>query len=499
MNMLFGGRLACIFGLVTCTAFAITPNKLVSAGLPAYAGGSTTDYLTDGFLTNWKYSTAKDVAFNVGAGPKKLRINWESFGDCAWATNFTSGCSHSGTPLSNFKIMTSANSTNGVDGDWTEVANIRNNPVMARGVDIEFAGKSWFRLVSEGDAGQILEVEAFDMTNGGNDTWFFMGTSISQMGIKQQDTDSTTAQLIHARYPDFTPAMLRGGIGCINSSEVVAHLSEYLAYAGNVKYWAIEMGTNDAWGGGDWNLATYVKNMQTIIDSAKAHGITPVIARIIATNPAKSDNGWQVNPKFLDAIDELTRKNNLPAGPDFYKYFSEHPELLGDDGVHPNGNTGGGKAMHRLWAEALAPLYAAGPDGGTGNGDVAGSSSSAVEPASSADIVPASSAGEVDCVAGGVGCASSDSGVEAVVPKSARAVDFAIPRIAVNGRDIMVAGAGRAKIELMNSIGQIVESHKIASGPVAGAVQFTAKVPAGTYLVLVRSAGRAVTARITVK
>lgn len=477
MKMLFGGRFAaCFLGLVVCTSFAITPNKLVSAGLPAYAGGSTTDYLTDGFLTNWKYSTAKDIAFNVGEGPQRLRIDWESYDDCAWATDFTTGCGHSGTPFSNFKIMTSANSTNGVDGDWTEVASIRDNPVMARGVEIDFAGMSWFRLVSSGDVGQILEVEAFDMTNGGTDTWFFMGTSISQMGIKQQDTDSTTAQIIHARFPEFTPAMLRGGIGCINSTEVVAHLSDYLAYAGNVKYWAIEMGTNDAWGGGDWNLDTYVKNMQTIIDSAKAHGITPVIAHIIATNPAKTENGWQINPKFLDAVDELVKKNELPAGPDFYTYFSEHPELLGDDGVHPNGSTGGGQAMHHLWAEALAPLYAAGPSSSAGGSSVdVGVSSSSVVPV------------------------SSNSASESVLPRAARAVDFTIPRIAVNGRGVAVAGVDRGRVDLVNSIGQVVETHKIANGSVAGTMQFTAMVPAGTYFIVVRAPGKSASAKIELK
>ena len=341
-----------------CTmANAITPNKLVSGGLPAHTGSTTTDYLTDGYLTNWKNSNAKEIALNVEAGPSKLLINWESFGDCAWATDFTSGCGHTGVALSNFKILTSANSTDGTDGDWEVAATIENNPVMARGVTIDFAGKSWFKFVSEGEVGQILEIEAFDMSKGGTDTWFFMGTSISQMGIKQQDTDSTTAQLIHAHFPEYTPAMLRGGIGCINSTEVVEHLSEYLEYAGNVKFWAIEMGTNDAWGGGDWNLNNYVNNMQTIIDSAKAHGITPVIARIIATDSAKA--GWQINPAYLEAVDKLVKDNDLPQGPDFYGYFKEHPELIGSDGVHPNAN-GGGQAMHHLWAEALAPLYAAG-------------------------------------------------------------------------------------------------------------------------------------------
>ena len=475
-------RQATIFAAFSCaltlgTSFANTPNKLVSAGIPAHTGSTTSDYLTDGFLTNWKNVSAKDIAFNVGQGPSKLRINWESFGDCAWATNFTTGCSHSGTPLSNFKIMTSANSTNGVDGDWTEAIKISGNPVMARGVDIDFAGKSWFRIVSDGDVGQILEIEAFDMTNGGTDTWFFMGTSISQMGIKQQDTDSTTAQIIHARFPEYTPAMLRGGIGCINSTEVVEHLKEYLEYAGNVKYWAIEMGTNDAWGGGDWNLQTFTKNMQTIIDSAKAHGITPVLARIIATNPAKSDGGWQVNPKFLEAIDKLTADNKLPAGPDFYTYFSKHPELLGDDGVHPNASTGGGKAMHRLWAEALMPLYEA--ERFSSSSALASSSSEQVS--SSNELFSSSSSSE----------SQGDSATIIFKNKTERISSFTIPKVSVHNRNILVTGLSQVQVDIVNPFGQVLESHNSA--------QFRANVPAGHYLAIIRGKGFASTAKITIK
>ena len=445
-----------VFGLGT--AIAITPNKLVSGRLPAYTGTATTDYLTDGYLTNWKSSNAKEIALNVGEGPTKLRINWESYGDCAWATNFTSGCGHTGVALSNFKILTSANSTDGTDGDWEEAATITNNPVMARGVDIDFTGKSWFKFVSNGDVGQILEIEAFDMSNGGTDTWFFMGTSISQMGIKQQDTDSTTAQLIHARFPEYTPAMLRGGIGCINSTEVVEHLKEYLEYAGNVKFWAIEMGTNDAWGGGDWNLATYKKNMQTIIDSAKAHGITPVISQIIATDEAKA--GWQVNPKFLEAIDKLTEDNNLPKGPDFYSYFKEHPELLASDGVHPNGDTKGGQAMHHLWAEALAPLYAA--------NDTANSSS--------ADSVDSTITDRGDST-----IAEDRTGAN----KSSHILHFHPPRIYTQGRNIAVENVSDdiVDISIVSATGRVFAQKSPCQQ--TKQAQFI-NIPTGKYIILLR-------------
>lgn len=428
-----------------CTmANAITPNKLVSGGLPAHTGSTTTDYLTDGYLTNWKNSNAKEIALNVEAGPSKLLINWESFGDCAWATDFTSGCGHTGVALSNFKILTSANSTDGTDGDWEVAATIENNPVMARGVTIDFAGKSWFKFVSEGEVGQILEIEAFDMSKGGTDTWFFMGTSISQMGIKQQDTDSTTAQLIHAHFPEYTPAMLRGGIGCINSTEVVEHLSEYLEYAGNVKFWAIEMGTNDAWGGGDWNLNNYVNNMQTIIDSAKAHGITPVIARIIATDSAKA--GWQINPAYLEAVDKLVKDNDLPQGPDFYGYFKEHPELIGSDGVHPNAN-GGGQAMHHLWAEALAPLYAA---------DDTACKDCTTEPDSSTAL------------------------------KTAKNLNIAAPQIYATGKNIVVENfaLNSANISLISATGQMIAQKNSA----IGRTQFE-NLPAGKYITVIRGKG----------
>ncbi|MEE1260977.1 MAG: SGNH/GDSL hydrolase family protein [Paludibacteraceae bacterium] len=416
------------------TAMAITPNKLLSRGLTAYTSSGENHYITDGDLTNWKQCTAKEIALNVGEGPSRLFISWESYGDCAWATDFTSGCGHTGISLRNFKILTSSNSTNGQDGDWILATEVKDNPVMARGIYIDFDGMSWFRFVSEENVGQILEIEAFDASNDGDDTWFFMGTSISQMGLKQQDTDSTTANIIHGRFPNFTPAMLRGGIGCINSTEVVAHLDDYLRYAGNVKHWAIEMGTNDAWGGGDWNLETYKRNMQTIIDSAKAHGIEPILARIIATNESKA--GWQVNPKFLQAIDELTQENNLHPGPDFYSYFLAHPEQIASDGVHPNGETKGGQAMHHLWADALSPLYA--------NSEIEKPDTTSIQ----------------------------------------EVIGSSVPSLHVNGNNIRISGIDAdITVDVISASGKVEEQHSLCGQQ---EYEFTSQVTPGLYIIVVK-------------
>jgi hypothetical protein len=147
--------------------------------------------------------------------------------------------------------------------------------------------------------------------------------------------------------------MIRGGIPCITSTHFARDISMYLEAAGSCHYWAIEMGTNDAWGGTNANVATFKANLQLIIDSCTAHGIQPVIATVLATDSAKA--GWQVNPEYAKAVSDLTKSNNLPEGPDYFAAFKANPSYLSSDGVHPS--AAGGGAMHKLWAEKMDGLY----------------------------------------------------------------------------------------------------------------------------------------------
>lgn len=460
---------SCVLGLAV-GAFAITPNPNLSIGKSLYVGGAVNtnwkpEVYTDGHLDFNQVASATDFALNVGEGPSKLFITWETRGDEAWVGDqyvHAASCQHNptaGSNLQNFKVMTSANSTNGTDGDWETVAEVGESGAMSRGLAIDFAGKSWFRIVADEAVKNLEEVGAYDMSNGGTDTWFFMGTSISQMGIKQTEVDSNFAQLIHARYPDYYPVMLRGGIGCVTSTGVVEGLKYYGEYVGNVKFWAIEMGTNDAWGGYDTNVETFKKNMQEIIDTAKAHGVTPVIARMIATNPEVAK--WQVNEAYLTAIDELTSSNNLPAGPDFFDYFSKHPEELStSDGVHPAEK--GAASMHRLWAEAVAPLYedkSGKYDGSEDKDSVAGKDSTAV--GDSTDVK------------------------DPAAIKTPLSLRFSMPRINVEGHSIHVSGvAAGATVSIVSSMGQVVNGAQLAPG---------------NYMVVIRGQGQSMTARVTIK
>lgn len=336
--------------LLSAAAFAgITPN-LELADTVYLPNGTKSAGLSDNLLYTQVSDTA--FAFNVGAGHSKLFVTWRTTPYEAWANDITTSCGHSEIPLSDFKLLASANSTTGFDGDWDTVATIQGNPVSSRGALVNFTGKTWLRF-SIAKSTAVYDARVFDASNGTEDTWFFLGTSITQMAFNGNAPDTLFAQHVTALVPTNTPAVVFGGVGCVNSTEIVSHISTYMAYAGNVHFWAIEMGTNDVWGGGDWNLATYISNMQTIIDSAKGRGITPVIARIPATDSALT--GWQVNAKVLTSLDSLIEANDLPSGPDLFNWFKEHPEEHNTDGVHPN--AAGSASIQRLWAQAVVPFY----------------------------------------------------------------------------------------------------------------------------------------------
>jgi len=460
MKKLFGCPVASVAAMaclgMAASVQAIVPNPNLSIGQKLYVDGAVnTNWLpevyTDGHLDFNQVASATELALKVGEGPSKIFITWETRGDEAWIGDqyvHAASCQHNpkaDASLQNFKILTSGNSTDGVDGDWTEVAKVGESGAMSRGIAIDFAGKSWFKIVAKSAVTNLEEIGAYDMSNGGTDTWFFMGTSISQMGMKAIEVDSNFAQLIHARYPDYYPVMLRGGIGCVTSSGVIDGLAFYSEYAGNVKYWAIEMGTNDAWGGYDTNVGTFRSNMETIIKVAKRNGVTPIIARMIATNPEVA--GWQVNEKFLTVIDELTAANNLPKGPDFFDYFSKHPEeLSADDGVHPAEK--GAASMHRLWAEAVAPLY----DEGISMGDTA---------------------------------SKGDEGDSQGIAPSSRNMKFAVPQVSVNNGMVHVLNMGGAsRLTLFDSMGHEVMNRDL---------------PVGSYFVLIRDREFSYSAKVRVK
>ena len=349
--------LTILFALLCPVISSIVPNPIISRGKPVYTSSGTAEYLVDDkFNTaSWNVTDSSWIAIQVDSGPTKVFFNWNN-PVYAWSNELAPpSCPNTTVFPVDYNLLISSNSTNGADGQWTIADSIRNNIVTARGHLIDFSGAKWVKMEILKGGGQLDEVEIFDASKGDSDVWFFAGTSITANTYKEYPPTHNYADLVSEYYPGYNPAMIRGGIGCITSTNFVNNLSEYLKMAGNAHYWAIEMGTNDAWGGTNSNVTTFKNNMQIVIDSCKAYGIQPIIARLIATDSSVAK--WQVHPDFLKAIDDLTAQNKLIPGPDFYNWFLAHPEqIVGDPaGVHPNAK--GAASIQQLWAQKMAPLY----------------------------------------------------------------------------------------------------------------------------------------------
>lgn len=337
-------------------ASALTANPILSRGKTIYTSKGNAAYLNDNKFLGSTFSGTDGswIAIQVGSGPTKLFVNWNSPADI-WSNKLAPpNCPKSNPLLIDYDILRSDNSTNGSDGTWSVAASIAGNIVTARGHLIDFAGSSWVKMAIKRGGGSLDEFEVFDASHGAEDTWFFPGTSITQAAFKGFSLSPGFADRVTTSHPGFAPAVIRGGIGCISSSDMAGNLRDYLAAAKSAHYWAIEMGTNDAWGGSNANVAKFTANLQKVIDSCKAAGIVPMVARVLATDPSRS-GGWQVHGDYLKAVDDLASKNNLPAGPDLFAWFKGHPGELNPDGVHPNAT--GAASIQRLWAEAASNLY----------------------------------------------------------------------------------------------------------------------------------------------
>lgn len=336
---------------------AVAPNQRLNAVAAAVHGSPVTGLgnLTDGRFGNgsWNISGGSWVAYKLPSATGKIVLTWNnpSYTWSDYVTN-ASRCAQ-GSNLSfpsDYEILSSPNSTNGSDGTWTSRAEITGNKVSSRMHVVEIGTDQWVKMRVVSGNGDIDEMGIHDASGGANDTWTFIGTSISSNAFKGSPPATDFVKLVsEGTKGSNTPAVVKAGIPCIASTDVSNNIGRYLDFAGSSRFWAIEMGTNDAWGGGTGNVQTFKSALQKVIDSAKGRGIRVAIARPLATNAAKA--GWQMNQAFLAAVDDLAKANDLAAGPDLHSWFLAHPSELDDDGVHPN--AAGAASIQRLWAEAM--------------------------------------------------------------------------------------------------------------------------------------------------
>jgi acyl-CoA thioesterase-1 len=298
------------------------------------------------------------VAIKLTAGPTRILVSWDDGGTYNYKDP-------AGTPVyglaAGYHFEVSSDSTNGTDGTWTAAGDpVTGNHVRTRAHALDFTGKSWLKMVitaapAEASSGvQIGEIDVHDIsaTAAGlpDDTWFFMGDSITAFAYDRTNPPSFATLIDTATAHAYFPAMINGGIGGELTSSGLARIDEALALNPDYRFFAITYGTNDSWGN-KTDTSAFRGNLQMMIDKIKAAGRTPVLSRV----PYSADGAHETLAQFNAVVDDLTRTNQLQVGPDFTSYFMHHADQLQDDHVHPA--PAGRQAMNQLWADAMRVVY----------------------------------------------------------------------------------------------------------------------------------------------
>jgi lysophospholipase L1-like esterase len=285
------------------------------------------------------------VAIDIGPGPSRLLVSWTSSGNHDYTDR------KYGAPV-DYRIETSADSTNGADGKWRTAVTIAGNPVRSRAHSIDFAGQRWVRMVVTGLSPDVFEwglyldeIDVHDLSRGGNDVWVFFGDSITSAVFDRAPAHQPSfPEAIARRHPGYFPAVVGAGFGSLHHTDAVRRIDEVLALNPDARVIALGFGSND------WDPVAFRKDLLEVVGKVRAAGRIPVVARM----PFRADSPVDYPARLNAAVDDVTAKLGLLPGPDLHGYFASHRERL-TDGLHPD--DAGSVEMIRLWAEAVAPLY----------------------------------------------------------------------------------------------------------------------------------------------
>ena len=278
------------------------------------------------------------VAIDLGRGPTRVMVTWLAHGA-------TDQPSHQ--PIDYHLDVSPDGNT------WTTRATVTGNDVNAREDAIDFTGQQFMRLSvtkAEGDIFELVELEAFDIAHGSDDTWMFIGDSITGMAM----SPNRFTELLHKAHPGFTPMMIGAGIGGTQTTSALTQIDTWIARFPDVRNFGVGFGTNDS--GCDLTgqgVDGYISRLKIIIDKLKAAN-KRVLVPHIPWNEYCNNTPTLLAP-YNAAIDNLRAQDPFLAGPDLYTYFAAHPDQLDPDHVHPNDN--GIEAINQQWAAAAAQLY----------------------------------------------------------------------------------------------------------------------------------------------
>ena len=343
----------------------------VSIGKPAFASEGNAALLTDGAYRApyaWTFQPAHCtpqtpcwIAVKIGAGASRLLVDWShQDGEGDFDTRVWGGAT-----LVDYTMWTSANSTNGADGTWSQAQDVLTNQpatvganfVIQRSHLISFQGSSWVKLViTSATADSSDELDAWDASATNADTFLFHGDSITHRCANLRGTDPKFGEQpsfqadVQAAHASHFPLQVGAGVISESSTNAIADVATYLSFFRPVKFWFFTMGTNDLCQGAD----KYAANAQVWIDAVKGAGAVPILVHPIWGNDNASycsDNG----PSFNAAVDALVAKNGLGPAVQLYEATVGHPEYYEAGDVHPNPL--GCSVWNKTFADAVSSFY----------------------------------------------------------------------------------------------------------------------------------------------
>jgi acyl-CoA thioesterase I len=332
----------------------LVPAPIVSRGKRVVSRPRGGEVVVDGvYRTNASWSGGKPspakpswVAIEIGTGYSRLLLSWTSSGNHDYTDR------KYGAPV-DYRIETSGDSTDGENGTWRTVAAVTDNPVRTRAHAFDFAGQRWVRLSVTRLSPDVFqwglyldEVDVHDLSKGGDDVWVFFGDSITS-GVfdRAPDHQPSFPEAVARRHPGYFPATVGAGFGSLHHSDAVQRIDLVLAMNPDAKVIALSFGSND------WDPVAFRRDLLEVVRKVRAAGKIPIVPRI----PYRRDSKEDFAARLAAVVDAVTREEHLVPGPDLHAYFRAHPERL-MDGLHPD--PAGAVEMIRLWAEAVAPLYA---------------------------------------------------------------------------------------------------------------------------------------------
>lgn len=341
-----------------------TPRVALSSEIFSDASTQNAAALLDGKFRDFGWQAGKPAANSKARPPwaavkfakshSHILVQWTASGNSDYNQTTYGAPGH-------YAVLFSKNSTNGEDGDWRTAVEVQNNRVRTRSHWVELQpGEVFLRFEIRAAAKdcypygvQIDELSIFDMSmckeGAVCDTWAFVGDSITAMAFDNSAQHLPSfADGVRTGDSRRSPVVLNGGIGGENIGHIEQRISEMMEDNPAIYYWAIGIGSNDS-AGNNTNVQPFAQTLESVVKKVISKGRMPILAKI----PYASDGQHETIPAFNRAIEELTQKYQLPAGPDLYTHFKNHPEQLAD-GLHPTDE--GVKALQALWAQVALTL-----------------------------------------------------------------------------------------------------------------------------------------------